>query len=84
MLNVLHGRFVANPAQNRPSHIIKKKKEQMSTVSHRDWISPPDPPPPNTHTKFTDFDTHNTHTPHTTYKHLSPEETQAVSLVIVL
>lgn len=47
MLNVLHGRFVANPAQNSPSHIMKGagvgvwaggEKAQMSTVSHWDWI----------------------------------------------
>lgn len=41
MLNVLHGRFAANPAQNRPSHIMKGKKAQMSTVSHWDWIRHP-------------------------------------------
>lgn len=41
MLNVLHGRFVANPAQNSPSHIMKGKKAQMSTVSHWDWIRHP-------------------------------------------
>lgn len=54
MLNVLHGRFAANPAQNRPSHIMKGKKAQMSTVSHWDWIrhphllihKRPHPPPP--------------------------------------
>lgn len=41
MLNVLHGRFVANPAQNSPSHIMKGKKAQMSTVSRWDWIRHP-------------------------------------------
>lgn len=59
MLNVLHGRFVANPAQNSPSHIMKGgrgggEKAQMSTVSHWDWIrhprvTPTAPHPPSPH-----------------------------------
>jgi len=49
MLNVLHGRFVANPAQNSPSHIMKGEKAQMSTVSHWDWIRRAPPPLTFTH-----------------------------------
>lgn len=34
MLNVLHGRFVANPAQNSPSHIMKGGKKHKCQQFH--------------------------------------------------
>lgn len=41
MLNVLHGRFVANPAQNSPSHIMKGKKNKCQQFHTETGLNTP-------------------------------------------